>query len=150
MIAIKSAVGVMNAIQASQDCDNISVLLTPALQKQYTDDHHNFVFQDNYLTKDSAKTIVTLLNQGEESEKKARVAALEKKLRESKDKNDERLRDIEKRMIVDEFKGRENASDCMNQFESECTRLDVNTAKDKIKAIRVFMKDSAQNWYTVA
>lgn len=147
---IQSAVGAVNAIPIEVPLDDISVLLTAELEKTYTDDQKNLAFMGKNLIKDSSRSIDRMLNSNEEDEVKERIAQLEKKIRETQMKEDERLRDIEKRMIVDEFNGRTNASDWMNQFESECNRLGVRDAKGKIKALRVFMKEAANDWYTVA
>lgn len=148
--AIPSAVGAVNAIPLEQPIDDISVLLSSELEKAYTDDQHNFVFLNKYLIKDSNRSIDRMLNSEEENEFKERIEQLEKKIRDSQTKEDERLKDIEKRMIVDEFNGKTNANDWMNQFESECARLGVRDAKGKIKSLSVFMKEAANDWCTVA
>lgn len=52
------------------------------------------------------------------------------------------------KFILDKFSGKiTNVHQWINNFESECTRLNITTDTNKIEILRLFMEESAMDWY---
>lgn len=55
--------------------------------------------------------------------------------------------DIERRFAIDKFSGREKSTDWLVSFETECERHGVKDDPQRIKCLKLFLVDSALDWY---
>lgn len=54
---------------------------------------------------------------------------------------------IEKKFNVEPFTGKEKAVDWLEVFLSECSRFKITDPEQKIKCLKSFMKNGAEDWY---
>lgn len=131
------------------------VLARDNILVEYLDEEENFRFKDKYLVPDTKNELNVFLGNNPDDEDKRR---LEKKIDEMEKqlqavqtkKNHWKLRDIEKKLIIEKFKGKQGPEDWLERFENECERNEINDGETTIEALFYFVEDAAKDWYMVA
>ena len=154
---------------------NLNVTLPAEIARLYFDEDGDGVFRDTYLDEvqpvEASKSEGAKLNdsmvklfeklasndapstpmKSEGSKLNEAIAKLLEKMSNgdangelSEKKTD--LRDIEKKMSLTSFNGRQNAAEWLKDFEDECERLRVIDSVDKVKCMRLFMSGTGKEW----
>lgn len=127
-------------------------MLPEEIQSLYVDEFGNFVFNGTHLEEysdpiDKSKTLNQTIGQKEdERDYINRIAELEKRL-EEKDKL--RLCDVEKKFVIEKFTAKLDAEDWIKSFLKECDRYRIVEDDKRIEALKLFLKDSALDWYHI-
>ena len=121
---------------------NIKMILRKPLLDEYIDDAENFVFEEIYL--EEAKALTT------EKEKTDITEELQKAVKNLKIEGNPRKtrwNEIEKSFAIEKFSGKQKAAYWLETFEEECSRHEITEDEQKIKCLRLFVTEKAQDWY---
>lgn len=130
---------VKNSLKRRYDKREVWITLTEELKKTYIDEGNiqfeNYLLEkveekENNTTEESLIKILETLNMKDET---------------SKQKN--KLKLVEK-FVLEKFSGKiTNVNQWLDNFEKECTRLEIVRDTDKIEMLRLVMEESAMDWY---
>ena len=139
---IKSAI---QAIKPINGYRKIGIKFDECLKKVYYDDDENLSYQDAPLEE------INNEENGQSHDKYQdenflikRIQELELKLQQQ---NEFKLKDIEKKFLLEKFDKTQNPTEWITQFESECARYKMNESAHCIEALRFFVTASAKQWY---
>ena len=127
--------------------------LTGDLKKVYMDEDDNLAFNGAILDEegdesDPKNDTKPKQHKQEDGYLLSRIAELElRNLQLTQEKEQIRLRDIEKALTIDKFNGKQNTIDWIERFERECARNKITSGERLIEALRFFLADSAVDWY---
>ena len=126
---------------------NLKVSLNEELQPMYVDEDLNFVFQGEYLEEVKVK----------ETEKATPFDNFQSILLETlkqigvaKPSREPYcpLTNVEKKFSIAMFDGKQHATFWLSDFEEECNRHEIVDDETKIKCMKLFLKDTAEEWYS--
>lgn len=138
---IKNAVKSMTKIGHYR---NLNISLNDELTKIYLDEECNFVFKDIYLEEDEIPRKIEKSN----TENMSQSSLLEiLNVLKDRDTSEFKLTDMEKKFAIEKFNGKQKAVNWLEVFEHECKRFKITTNEQKIKCLKLFLKDSAEEWY---
>lgn len=129
---------------------NIQVSLTPDLKALYYDEDDNLAFKDTPLEEIQDELNYSIISNQTDEERRLlnQIAELQKvKQQLESQRDDSKLNDIEKKLIVDKFNGTQIASEWIIKFETECIRWKVSSPVKMIQALRFYVDGSAVDWY---
>ena len=125
--------------------------LTDEVQKLYCDLLGNFVFNGQML--EEASVLNKSQSEGNKNQSRDEDRDYLNRIRELESKLEEReslkLNDIERKFMIDKFDVRLDANDWVTSFEKECERYSINNDEKKIEALKLFLKESALDWYSI-
>lgn len=117
------------------------ITLTKELKEVYLDSDQNFMFNELYLEEETEAVPVEKSDQGFSLENLAKLLGD----RPVEQKN---LGRIAQSFSIMKFSGRNaNAAQWIQEFNSECTRVQTTEAKSKIELLRGFLEGSSGDWY---
>ena len=116
---------------------NVKIKMTEEMRKAYLDEDENFIFRDCVLELDEPTIEET--NPTQETQEK-RIPPKDDGLRI--------LNKIEASFAIPKFdRSSQKAEDWFQDFELECARFDINTDEMRVRALKYFVKDVAEDWY---
>lgn len=115
------------------------IIITEDILKVYWDDIGNPSFQGELLEE-------IVKDEKEEERKEIKFQSLIDAVQNTKF----RPKDAEKEFNLKPFDGKSNIDDFLNGFLEECDKHGVDSDDKKIEILRLFMKESALNWYEAA
>lgn len=124
---------------------NLTVTLRDALLEKYMDEDFNFVFEEHYLEeigspsnapKAEADDLLT-----------TRIRDILNALKDQNDTTEVTLTGVEKKLFIEKFNGRQKARDWLIKFESECERNNIRTDARRVRCLKLFLTESAEEWY---
>jgi len=127
---------------------NLNILLDKELTELYMDDQRNFVFKEIYLEEGEIPKKTATASAGNITE--TSLMELFKILKDRELTNECKLINVEKKFSIEKFDGKQRAADWLEVFERECSRFMITVDEEKIKCLKFFLKDSAQDWYQSA
>lgn len=151
-----------NQVNACKRIRHGAVALSDNLKRVYMDDGENLKFADEALDEEESGTVTVAASTSEtdiQSSKKVttnqadehllkRIADLElRNLQLSQDKDQIRLKDVEKALTIEKFNGKQNTTEWLERFERECARNKITSSERLIEALRFYLSDSAADWY---
>lgn len=108
----------------------------------YKDDAGNIVFND-YLLQEMTQVTSQIID--------GKLLEILEKLSDKSNVNKEKHNNLSKlneKFVLKRFDNKNtNAKQWLQNFESECTRFDLNDDTEKISALRLFLNDSENDWY---
>lgn len=125
----------------------IWITLTEALEKVYMDEDENLQFNEIYLEEITNKLAVepTPSGSGHTIEQLLHALLDEKTTNPEKRKT---IGAIASDFMLEKFTGRNsNANQWIDEFNSECDRLQVNENEHKIKLLKLFLENAGMEWY---
>lgn len=126
-----------NSMSKENQFRNLTITLPSDTAKLYVDSDGNFIF--NEIVLEEAVELSALQDLSNIME----PLCLQTKTKELP------LQEIEKKFILEKFNGRnQNAKEWFDEFEKECARYGVIEDTKKIQCLRLFMEDSAKDWFS--
>lgn len=120
---------------------NLKLILKEPLRGKYIDEVENFYFGECFLEEiDIKKT--------EDTKKKSAASQLEDILAKLNGQSKElKWSEIERKFSIGKFSGKQNASEWLKNFLTECSRHKVDDDEKKIKCLKLFLEEGALEWY---
>lgn len=118
---------IKNTLRLRHESRKIWISLTKELRQCYLDEEDNVLMGDYYLEEiiDNPQSTTT-----------------------SGEKKCNNLNKLTEKFVIQKFTGKNsNGTQWLDNFESECTRLDIKKDSEKIEALRLFLEGSATDWY---
>lgn len=121
---------------------NIKISLPPDIVPLYMDSDRNFIFRDYTLEEVQMDKSEELGNESM-SEFKQFINGLQQKTIDSGS--------MTRSFVLEVFKGKsQNAEYWMRNFESECDRHGILSDEKKIEALRLFLAENGEEWFSAA
>jgi len=124
---------------------NLKVTLSDELAKEYLDEDCNFVFKDEYL--EECEMSQKSINSESGSMNSVTLAEMLEMAKDHEFSKNSVLKDVERAFSIDKFNGKQKAVDWLGEFEAECERFRITTDQQKIKCLKIFLNNSAEDWY---
>ncbi|XP_022826022.1 uncharacterized protein LOC111356020 [Spodoptera litura] len=139
---------VRNTLQKRHDKRQIWISVTPEISDGYLDEDGNMQFKNYFLEETRQETCKQTSTTSISEE--ALTTILENFTGIMKDKSKpHNIRKLTEKFIIDKFTMKtSNATQWMNIFETECTRLGIEEDTMKIEALRLFLEDACLDWYS--
>lgn len=138
---------IRNSLKKRGQYRKIWISLTDTLSKVYLDEEENVQFENQYLEEITEKeTEHNVSYTTDETIKKLLERILADKEQKSEIQN---LSKIAKDFTIDKFDGKNsNASQWIEEFQTECERCMVTEDRKKIEMLKFFAEKSAADWYS--
>lgn len=139
---------VKTTLQKRYDKRQVWITVTSEINDAYIDEDGNMQFKGYLLEEITPETQPQAPTAGISEEALTRI------LENFAEKKNDPLRPCNIKKLTDKFviekftRKTSNASQWMNIFEAECTRLGIEEDIKKIEALRLFLEDSGQDWYS--
>lgn len=137
----------------------VNVTLPDDISELYFDSDGNAVFRGVFLDEATAKSAEEAKGTSKPStppEDRNLVATLTQILEKLTNRTEEAieqkvqpvdLANVDSRMSLARFNGRQNASEWLSDFEQECSRCGVSDSVAKVKCLRRFLDGPAEQWH---
>lgn len=140
---------VKNTLQKRHDKREVWIKVTPEIQAAYLDEDGNMQFKGYILEewkKETQQQSSSSVGISEEALSRILGNFAAMKNETVKTCN---IKNFTEKFVMDKFnKKTSNVLQWMNIFETECARFDINEDIKKIEALRLFLDDSCQDWYS--
>lgn len=139
-----------NSIRPIGGIRNIHVIFKEDLRAIYLDEEENLAFEGTPLEEILPSSDYSIISNKSEEETHLlkQIAQLQKYNQKLEMQRDEiKLSDVEKKLIIDKFTGKQNTRDWLDRYETECARNKINNSTKMIEALRFFVDGSAKDWY---
>jgi hypothetical protein len=139
---------VKNTLQKRHDKRQVWISLTPEITKNYVDEDGNMQFQGYLLEEVTPEIQIQTPAAGISGETLTRI--LENIAEIKKDAYKPQIsRNLTEKFTIEKFSRKtSNVCQWMMTFETECTRLGIDEDIKRIEALRLFLDDSCQDWYS--
>ena len=125
---------IKNSLKRRGQYRKIWISLDEDMRKVYLDEEGNLQFGNQYLNETINENNVqnsTIVNNNESGNKMRNLAS------------------VSERFTINKFSGKtSNASQWLEEFETECTRFDLNEDDKKIEMLKFMLEKNCQDWYT--
>lgn len=125
----------------------IAIKIDEKIRNEYFDDMENPCFRE-FPLEEIVSIPISRVIEPNISELEDRIRQLEYQLKLNSTKDESKLQNIEKKIILDKFEKRQHDSmTWLSRFEDECHRFQLNLDSDKIQTLRFFVTGPAEVWY---
>ena len=140
------AIKAKNSLKKRHQLRNVWIEMTQELANIYIDKEGNMQFGEQYLEEIIEKTVEE--NAGLITNKELKTL-LEKLCEQKPDfEKNKNLRKAAEKFVLEKFSGKnQNAPQWLEIFEQECSRFEINEDEEKIELFRLFLENSAVDWY---
>ena len=126
---------------------NVKTVLQEDLASKYIDAEGNFVFQETVLEELESHSLPISNDDNTAPSVSNELLSILKTLKVDETKKEPKWSDVEKRYAIEKYSGKEKAREWLTSFENECARHEMKTDTKKIKCLKLFLVDSALDWY---
>lgn len=137
----------VNSIKRVGHYRNVKTVLQEELASKYIDADGNFVFEETVLEELESNSMPVTQDDDTAPSLSDELLSVLRSLKIDETKKEPRWSDVEKRFAIEKYSGKENARGWMTSFENECARHEMKTDTQRIKCLKLFLVDSALDWY---
>ena len=135
---------IKNSLTRRNQYRRIWIPLNDEMRKVYLDEGENLQFGDYFLD-EMITNVATEANPPQTETLEQLIKTLIETSQRSEKKSIDK---IAKEMTINKFDNKnQNASQWMDEFESECDRFNIMQSDDKIKLLKLFLEKSCLDWY---
>lgn len=138
---------IRETLQKRHEKRAVWIKITPELRNVYMDEDGNMQFKGYLLEETTLDEPQKNPSAGISEEALARI--LENFASKKDTFKQENIKILTEKFVLEKFSSKTtNASQWMNTFEAECSRLGINEDVKKIEALRLFLEVSCHDWYS--